>query len=352
MKRLFVLLIIVLFVFSAFAQNPVTLRTMAGAWEAGGLEAADWYGMNLPRIPGTWYFVDPTSGNAAWDGLTKSTAVASIVTAYGKCTSGAGDGIVVMSRGTTTAGTSSYLSATITWSKHGITVVGLCAPTWYNQRARIASASGVATLTSLITVTGNNNAFINLLFYNAHAGSAQNSTVKVTGVRNAFINCDFKGTPAAADAYKCDLWLSGADETLFKHCNFGNASYDAGDNAACHVYIDGTTGNGQNYFENCTSVAQVSAGTAFGVLKSGAATALNGIMIFKDCIFTAWRANTGDPALATWFIGTAPTTGTICVQNSGIFGYDEWDSAAGNDRVYVVNPTSAANAGGGIATVK
>lgn len=301
---------------------------------------------SLPPIPGTWYFVDPTSGLAANDGLSPGSAKASVESAYALCTSGAGDGIVVFSRGTASSGTTSYLTDTITWSKHGITVVGVCSGGFYNQRARISTAE--TDLASLIDVTGSNNRFFNLSFYNgADISNAQMCAVKVSGgaVRNAFVNCDFKGSPATASAYKSDLWLSNAHETDFVECNFGNASYDAGNNAACHVYIDGASGNGQNRFKNCTMIAQVSTGTAFGGLKSGAATSLNGGMIFDNLIALAWQANANKIALASFFIGTKPTTGIVVVKNSGLGGYAAWDSVGGNDFMNVVGGTDAATSG-------
>jgi len=304
---------------------------------------------SLPPIRGTWYFVDPTSGAAANNGLSPGGAKASIESAYALCTSGAGDGIVVMSAGTTSAGTTSYLTDTITWSKHGITVVGLCAGGYYNQRARISTAED--DLVSLINMTGANNRFFNIMLYNGvDEDSEQIAALKLGGVRNAFVNCDFKGSPAAASAYKSDLWLSGAHENYFERCNFGNASYDAGDNAACHIYMDGTTGNGQNFFKDCTMIAQVSAGTAFAGLKIGAATALNGLMIFDNLIAGAWRANSAKLSLASWFIGDKPNTGLIIVKNSALGGYAAWDDNGDDDFINVCGG-AADNAAHGVGAL-
>ena len=302
---------------------------------------------SLPPIRGTWYFVDPTSGLAANSGLSPGGAKASIEDAYALCISGDGDGIAVMAAGTSSSGTTSYLDDTITWSKHGITVVGLCAGGYYNQRARISTAE--TDLISLLNLTGANNRFMNVSLYNgADESSEQMCAMKLAGVRNAFINCDFKGTPATPSAYKSDLWLSGAHENHFESCNFGNASYDAGDNAACHIFMDGTTGNGQNMFRNCTMIAQVSAGTAFAGLKSGNVKSLNGLMIFDNLIAAAWRAAVNKIDLASWFIGTKPNTGLVVVKNSALGGYDVWDATGGNDFINVIGATDAATAGIGV----
>jgi len=301
--------------------------------------------LGLPMIAGDWYFVDPTSGSALMSGKSPDEAYASIVTAYASCTSGAGDGICLLSRGTTAAGTTSYitLANTITWSKHGITVYGVCAPTFYNQRARIAN-SGTDVINP-INLTGNNNTFMNVSFVNGHVGggTTQSAALKISGgaCRNAFISCDFKNVQGTADAYKCDLWLSNAHENTFKDCNFGSASFDAGNNASCHIYMDGTSGNAQNLFDHCTTIAQVSTGTAFGCLKSGAITALNGTNIFRDCIFNVWQANTGLTAMTSWYIGSNPTTGNIMIFSCGSNGYAARDSASANDNVVVCNLNGA-----------
>jgi hypothetical protein len=181
---------------------------------------------------------------------------------------------------------------------------------------------------------------------------AQIAAVKIVGtssvVRNAFVNVHINCSPATASAYKCDLWMQHCHEHTFEKCMFGNASYDAGDNAACHIYIAGASGNGQNLFKDCVAVQQVSTGTAFGGLKSGAATSLNGGMWFDNCRFSVWQANTGVTAMASWFIGTKPTTGFI--EQPILIGYAAGDSVAGNDRI--VSTVAAAATGGaiGVAT--
>jgi len=291
--------------------------------------------LGLPPIRGRWYWVDPYVGAAANDGRDITRPVASIVTAYGLASTG--DGIAILAYpSATTANTTSYVASTLTWSKNGITVVGVGADSFYNQRARISSSAAVY---SLIDVQGMGNSFKNLSFYNGSDKSdAEVCAVKLSGgaTRNAFYRCDFKGSPATASAYKTDLHLSAAHENYFNECNFGNASYNAGNNAAAHIYLDGTAGNGQNQFKDCTFIAQVSTGTAYGGVKCGAATALNGSMIFRNCLFTVWQANTGLTAMASWFIGTNPTTGNIVVDpNCMIAGYAVWDATGGNDRVIV-----------------
>lgn len=104
----------------------------------------------LPAIRGTWYFVDPTSGNTASDGKSIATAMANFDSAYARCASGAGDGIALLSRDIgTSASTTSYLKKGIVWAKYGITVFGIQSETYFG-RARIASQE---ILTSVKQIT-------------------------------------------------------------------------------------------------------------------------------------------------------------------------------------------------------
>lgn len=101
-------------------------------------------------IRGTWYHVDPTVGSNSNDGLSKNKALKDIKAAYDKCISGAGDGIMVYSRGTTSSATTSYLEAPIVWAKHGITVVGVAAPTMMGGRARVSNKERTTGLLATI----------------------------------------------------------------------------------------------------------------------------------------------------------------------------------------------------------
>lgn len=107
----------------------------------------------LPPIRGTWYIVDPTSGSNGADGISGDTALASLFDssgAYDRCVSGAGDGILLLSRGTGTASqTTSYATQELAWTKHGITVVGACAPVQSFMRSRLANS----TITTTATLT-------------------------------------------------------------------------------------------------------------------------------------------------------------------------------------------------------
>jgi hypothetical protein len=301
---------------------------------------------SLPAIRGAWYFVDPTSGLAANDGLSPGSAKATIVDAYDLCASGAGDGIVLMSAGTTTAGCTSYLSAAIAWSKHGITVVGLSSGTRMGSRARIANAAAAVALTHLITVSGNNNRFVNVHMWNGGSDVAAVGCLIVSGLRNAFENCHFVGAGHATPAVgACDLKIDGGEENTFERCTFGTDSIIR---AAANGNIAFDGGGWRNRFYDCDIVSH-SDTAGKGAIISADATAFSGVQVFARCRFLNWNVNgigTSDSA----FIGTKPNSGNILIDSCSLVGWAAWDSVAGNDTVYIANSHAVASGAGGIAT--
>jgi hypothetical protein len=287
--------------------------------------------LGLPPILGTWYFVDPENGAAANKGRVPWQAVQSIETAYGLCTTGDGDGICIYSSGTTTANTTTRISTAITWSKHGITVVGVCSGNRMFQRARISNTTTVLTLPALITVSGSNNRFQNLSFFNSGTDAAALGCVIVTGARNAFDNCHFVGgscTTATANERSLELG-TGSQENYFHKCTFGSCTIDRGNNANCELYVNSSSADGRNFFENCqfTSMS-TTAGGAHLAVKSAGATSLGRHIFFKDCIFDCFIPNKG-AATAFAFGGTMPASGYFVIANTAtLVGYAAWETGS------------------------
>jgi hypothetical protein len=299
----------------------------------------------LPPIVGTWYFVDPENGASTNDGKSINKAFANITSAYGACTTGDGDGICLLSSGTTTAHTTSYFTAALDWTKNGITVFGLDSQTRFFGRARIANKGTTGEdLAYLIDVQGDNNAFINIHLANYGTDAAAIGSLKVTGNRNYFENVHaVGGVAAAAAATHRSLEVNAAEENTFVKCSFGTDTVDRGNNASAEILFDGACY--RNVFEDCYTLAWVSTGTAHGAVKSADSGALGRDNFFKNCIFNCFATDQ-----ASWFVGTAPTAGKLYVINSSVAGYSAWDSSGTNNIVYVGAPTYAASGGGGIPT--
>ena len=389
------------------------------------------HGQSMPYIRGTWYFVDPYAGSNSNDGLSVGTAVADIQTAYGLCTDLVGDGIMVLSAGSTSAQTTSYLKSAIAWAKNGITVFGVNSETAIDQRSRIASiadivtgpvttisqqansitrtsgsfltdgwvagmkgytadsgsnngstftitvataliltisetfnvqsagAVGSCTMTSyipaLVTVSGANNRFYNLQFWNAGTQVGALGGVIVTGVRNHFVNCQFAGgTGCTATANERSLELgTGAIANTFDSCTIGEDTTNRGNNANCELYLNGTTAaDGRNFFRRCHFLSYADGGVAHLAIKSAAATSVGRNTIFEDCFFENYRPNLGADQ-TTMFGGTGLTTAKLILTGKTVIcGYALADSSTTNKCVFVGTVSPTANGAGAIATTK
>src|SRR4030065_2503876 len=94
--RRYICLFVFLLTASIFAQSAADINNVANAYKSANLTS--FQSLQLPFIRGTWYYVDGDDGADTRSGKTPALAVKTISTAYGKCVTGRGDGIVVLSR--------------------------------------------------------------------------------------------------------------------------------------------------------------------------------------------------------------------------------------------------------------
>ncbi len=321
----------------------------------------------IPPIIGTYYHVCPgissivntqgkqVVGSSGNTGLTPEEPLDSIATAYDKCVSGAGDGIVLWSYGTTTAACTSYLTSALTWSKHGITTVGICAPVRTSHRARVANASTATTLASMITVSGNNNIFLNMQIANWGSGAAALGGVIVSGARNYFGNCHIVGaghTTPAQTTGSYSLYMQGGDDNTFEACAIGTDTVDADGSQAATGVIKFGSGAQTNLFKDCIIHSYFSYASAIcgAIHHVGAGDSITRTQLFDNCTFINFKLGlpTTNPPLSM-VVGTAPNNGVILLKNCSVLGYAAFDATAANDRVYVTAPST--NATGGLAAV-
>jgi hypothetical protein len=296
----------------------------------------------LPWIRGTWFFVDPTSGDNNYDGKSPGTAFASFYYAEDACTDGAGDGICIISRGTTAAATTSYLTAALTFDKSGITVVGIAAPVSSFGRARISNATTSTGLAKILDITGANNTFINIEIFNSGTGAAAVNAVTVSGIRNAFVNCHIATLIAdAATASQYSLVLSAASENLFVGGTIGTDTVDRGNNASANLHLTGACA--RNRFFGVEFLSYATGGTAHGAVKC-TSTSGGRSTRFHNCVF----ANFGPTAQAVAVLGSAATNDKVWWSgNCNTFGFTALGAAG---LVYQAAPSAGASGAGGIAT--
>ena len=302
----------------------------------------------VPPINGTYYHVCPgdktiinaqglqivgSSGNSGLDALHP---LDSIVTAYNKIKDGAGDGIILWSHGTTTAATTSYLTTPLTFAKSGVTVVGMCAATKQSQRARISNLSTSTGLASLITVSGNNNTFLNLAIANFGSAAAALGGTIVSGARNYFGNCNLIGAGNATPAQTAganSLSLNGADSNTFDNCVIGLDTVDQGGGGGQITGViqfmgisGGATQNCQdNFFKNCLVLSwySTSSATSGAILMVGSGDSVDRFQFFENCKFINYKlGDISSSAVATLIVGTVPNNGGVFFDSQcGMAGY-------------------------------
>lgn len=377
--------------------------------------------MGLPVIRGRWMIVDPYATDRDY---LFGAVVPDLQTGYDELKDERGDGLIVMSGGTSTsAQTSTYLKKPMVWSKHDITVLGVEAGGFFG-RARITSksisTSGVAcTMTAhtivrasgsfisdnwiigstgycassggtsnanntatftvtkvealtltftetftvqtaaecgtvvltafyapLITVSGENNHFLNLHVSSGIALASSLGGVSVQANRNKFSNCHIIGaghaTAAAVADTQFDLELA-ASECEFNGCYFGtNSTLYAAANG--HIKLGKTTTQiGQNFFRGCHVISN-SATAGHGAIYVTDTATLGGWIFFEGCQFVNWQSG-AKTALTTAIIGATPDNCGIYIDaTSGMVGWAAW--SANNDKFVTCGAAGAAGTGG------
>jgi len=299
----------------------------------------------LPPIAGTWYFVDPTDGLAANDGLAPGSAKANIFDAVALMESGAGDGVANFARGDATSETTSYVTAAKTLAQHGCRIVGIGSDGLMFQRTRIANNGDVA---KLLTISGDNNVMEGMHLWNGGDDAADIGCLEISGNRNTLKRCHLVGaghaTPGAvAGAYS--LFLNGAEEATFEDCVFGTDTI-AKEAANGELLIDG--GVLRTVFRNCIFLSH-SATAGKGSIKVADATAMSGVMLFENCTFINWNPN-ALTAVDACVIGTCPTSGHLLFKSCGFFGFTAVAGAGFSGHVWTADCSVVASGAGGIST--
>lgn len=267
---------------------------------------------NLPPIAGKWYFVDPYDGDNANPGDDVKLPVATLDSAYGLCTSGSGDGIVVYSRHTDTSSyTTTYLHKTLAWSKNDITVVGVSAPVGYFGRARITNVTHTTGAVTSISQTADhtisraNGSFLtdgfeagDVIYLNTTSNTNDGSYTIATVTATTITTTSTSGHVSTQDT------TSAGSTTIISYCaplititGTNNSFYNL------HIANGGTIVQAiggvsvqanRNYFKNChiigasNATAAAVATTQYDIEVGASET------VFDDCYFgtnsTLWAA--------------------------------------------------------------
>jgi hypothetical protein len=277
---------------------------------------------------GNIYFVKPYSGNDGNDGKTLDTALKTLSKAYSLATANQNDIIYLLAEHNTASLTTDYQTATLTWAKNMVHLIGVNSGCYLGQRSRVAFASTYATASNLFTLSANGCIIANIEFYAGVASVNPTGCMSVTGLRNRIQNCQISGIGHAsmdiAGAYS--LSIAAGEENLFKNCYIGLETVSAGATINAHVYM--SAGAARNTFEDCFFGLHTAHATNTQFLRIGSA-GINYWVWFKRCVFfnasgTGMAAST---ALTQAMTIHASAGGAVILDQSNVYGAADVNSA-------------------------
>lgn len=303
----------------------------------------------LPVFTGNYWFVKPGTGLNGNSGKSPAQAVQTLARALELATANNNDVIFLISESNTAADTTDYQSATLDWNKDLTHLVGVCSPSQFSQRARIAQLSTATGVSPLFKVSADGCYFSNFSIFHGVADATSLVACEVTGTRNVFNNVTIAGignaTMVAAGA--ASLKLTAAQENIFYHCMIGQDTISVDQNCTGLWCITSAT---RNTFENCVFNAYIS-NAGFATVTVGS----NGIdrtLSFNNCQFWAKSTNKAVQQTSVFSI-PAISQGAIVLFNSSFFTDGGtggvWDSG-GRGIIWNNTPAAAASGAGGEMT--
>ena len=285
-------------------------------------------------------FVHGSSGLAGNSGLRPSEPVATLTQAYALCTDGAGDVVYILNDGTTGA---TVRDVALVWAKDNCHIVGLCAPTMVNQRARIstvASSTDVDAYTPYLTLSASGCSVSNVSWFQGNSEDSKASVgVLCSGSRNYFNNVGIiTGAHANQGDEVCyNLNLTGSENT-FENCYIGQDTAARSNFASANVCfgagsLAAPSESARNVFRNCI-FPMFADGAAPVFVKVAVLTDISRWNLFQRCTFI----NTGTSTITEGVSVPGSSTGRLFFDNCGFFGCTDV-TAADSVLVYMLGPT-------------
>jgi len=272
-----------------------------------------------PQIPvaydSQYWFVDPVNGSDGNSGDCTA-PFQTIGHAYANLRSGHWDGIFLV--GTTSA---AALTVPLVWSASDTFLIGLCAPTLGQQRARITNGASTNLMTPMVTISASRVIVRNVEFFqggNDATGAAV--CLLITGGRNYFENCQISGGGTVASAGNAamrslviDGTSTGNGENNFVHCQIG---LDTILRNAVNYEVELKGGTPRNVFEGCFFDHNGVAGSFFLLIGAGG---VDRYTQFTGCTFYNYIGN-GGAALTNAYSINGAAGGDIIIQQTIVIG--------------------------------
>ena len=306
-------------------------------YQLGGVPVGSAVG-SVGLAGGKVFFVDVANGTAGGSGKTPADATNSILTAYGYCTSGNNDCVVVIGSGSAWAP-----AATLAWAKSYTHLIGAAVPLpGMGNRCRIEASASV-DITPVITVSGSGCLFSGIKCNNMHNAASDSGCILVSGSRNMFVDCEIFGmgsTTAGARAGSWSVSVTGSENHFLRTTIGCDTVLRAAANSELILWGSGP----RNSFSNCTFRSNCATAGKFMVKVDVNSGDLRSA-IFEDCLFYNYDTDHGDTLTDAFTISGARTHDVILKGNNVLIGIDGW----ANNADYVEAAGPAPNAGYGVA---
>ncbi len=263
--------------------------------------------------------VGPGTG-AGGDGKSPGTAFKTVAEGLAAATADQNDVVLLCAESNTAGSTTDYQSATLTWNKNMVHLIGVNHVPQYSSRSRIAFLSTYNTASNLFTVSASNCLIKGVEFFAGVAGTLPTGAVKVTGTRNVFRNCHIVGIGAdtndIASAYS--LYCYGGGENLYEDCAIGLDTIAAGTAANSELLFDGATpgtATFRNTFRRCQIYRLIEHATNHPLVKIVGATSIDKSLTFEQCLFLSTSTNYAYAQAGVFKLGAVLTQGFIHLIN-------------------------------------
>ena len=302
----------------------------------------------LPLMGGSGkvFFVDPANGNDYNNGETPDKALDTVAAAYAKTVSGRGDVVYLLSDGSTTG---TARDSAIVWAKNNTHLVGLCAPTMVNQRARISPPSSdtdVDNYTPYITLSGSGCIFSNFSIFQGNSEDSKSSIgIKCSGSRNYMFNVGILNGAHAnqGDEATTNLQITGSENT-FDCCYIGVDTAARGNNNISRNVQFGSNAAEEvcrNIFRNCMFPCFADDTEPVFVYVQGL-TDIQRWNLFDGCNFINTGTSTLDAAIST----PGSVTGKLFFKDCAFYGVTNVTAADSTDvLIYGIVPGTPVDAG-------
>ncbi len=302
---------------------------------------------------GKVWHVKPRTGNDGNSGLSSERAVATLAKAHTLATADQNDIVLLYAEDNSASGTTDYQSATLTWSKDLVHLIGVCSPVRQSNRARIAQLSTATAVSPLVDVTASGCYFKNFSIFQGVNDATSLIALRVTGERNAFEDMHIAGMGNATQvaAGGTSLKIDGGAENVFRNCTIGLDTIGRDATTEGEIWLDGDAT--RNIFEDCLISAFIS-DIAYEHVVLEDATAIDRYVLFNNCLFYSISANNATPQDRIFEFKVDLTQGHVILTGGTGYATDDascvWSNGT-EGSIRNTAPTSSTAAVGGLGTI-